>query len=80
VGKIIITGPGRSGTTFLVQLLTRLHFDTGWEPYREPYFNAQRAGCEIKLDFDLESAAAEAKATIEAAPRNTPVTIPTAAE
>lgn len=30
--KIIITGTGRAGTTFLVQLLTELHLDTGYPP------------------------------------------------
>ena len=29
-GKVIITGPGRSGTTFLVSLLTELGYDTGF--------------------------------------------------
>lgn len=29
-GKVIITGPGRSGTTFLVVLLTELGYDTGF--------------------------------------------------
>lgn len=45
-GKILITGPGRSGTTFVVQLLTRLGLDTGFTPYREPTKNGCRAGCE----------------------------------
>ena len=47
MGKIIITGPGRSGTTFLVQLLTRLGFDTGFEPYNETGYKPElRAGLE----------------------------------
>lgn len=29
-GKVLITGPGRSGTTFLVVLLTELGYDTGF--------------------------------------------------
>ena len=52
--KIIITGPGRSGTTFLVQLLTRLGLDTGYEPYKEPYLPEQRAGCEWVIDIDFD--------------------------
>jgi len=32
VHKVIITGTGRSGTTFLVRLLTELGFDTGYTP------------------------------------------------
>lgn len=49
---ILITGPGRSGTTFLVQLLTRLGLDTGFTPYEEPYYDTIRAGCEQRLPFD----------------------------
>lgn len=30
MGKIIITGTGRAGTTFLMQLLTRMGMDTGY--------------------------------------------------
>ncbi len=43
---IIITGPGRSGTTFLVQLLTKLHFDTGFTDEYLPIDNQVRAGLE----------------------------------
>jgi len=44
---VFITGPGRSGTSFLVQLLTRLDFDTGYEAYiYEGYHPEVRAGCE----------------------------------
>lgn len=46
MGKIIITGSGRAGSTFLVQLMTRLGFDTGLEPYKEVYDDDVRAGCE----------------------------------
>lgn len=31
-GRIIITGTGRTGTTFLVQLFSELGFDTGYRP------------------------------------------------
>ncbi len=60
MGKIIITGPGRSGTTFLVQLLTRLGFDTGFEPYSEVGYRADlRAGLEWpildQIDFSKQS-------------------------
>lgn len=30
--QVVITGTGRSGTTFLVELLTHLGFDTGYDP------------------------------------------------
>lgn len=70
MGKIIITGPGRSGTTFLVQLLTRLGFDTGFEPDTEPYVNEIRAGCEWKLHFNADIDPHDAiKDRIAAAPR-----------
>lgn len=57
MGKIIITGPGRSGTTFLLQLLQRLGFDTGWEVGEEPYHEELRAGCEWNehVDFDVDT-------------------------
>lgn len=45
-GKTIITGSGRCGTTFLIQLLTRLDFNTGFTPYEEPYIPDLRAGSE----------------------------------
>jgi hypothetical protein len=52
--KVIITGPGRSGTSFLIQLLTRLGLDTGFEPYAEPFYDNIRAGCEYEMEwFDL---------------------------
>lgn len=67
-GKIIITGPGRSGTTFLVQLLTRLGFDTGFEPYKEPVGESKRAGCEYIMEwFGLPIK--EKRANLEKAPR-----------
>lgn len=55
---IFITGPGRSGTSFLMQLLTRLGMDTGFEPYNERYSDVIRAGCELSLSFfhELEGA------------------------
>lgn len=51
--KIIITGTGRSGTTFLVQLLTEVGLDTGYSPQRirEDYFEHCHAG----LEHDLEN-------------------------
>jgi len=50
-GKVFITGPGRSGTSFLVQLLTRLGMDTGYEPYNEEFLDNLRAGCEYPGDY-----------------------------
>lgn len=44
--KLIIAGSGRSGTTFLVQLLTRLNYHTGYMPYEEAVYEYKRAGCE----------------------------------
>ena len=67
-GKIIITGPGRSGTTFLVQLLTRLGLDTGFEPYKEPFSEDKRAGCEWQLDW-FGLSIKEKRASLEKTPR-----------
>jgi hypothetical protein len=49
--KVIITGTGRAGTTFLVRLLTELGFDTGYTSrnWTRSYF----AHCEAGLEHDL---------------------------
>lgn len=47
MGHIIITGTGRAGTTFLVQLYTILGFDTGFSNIKESYHNNCNAGMEI---------------------------------
>lgn len=46
--KIIITGTGRAGTTFLVRLLTELGLDTGYTPatWQRDYFAHCSAGLE----------------------------------
>ena len=46
--KIIITGPGRSGTTFLMIMFTLMGFDTGFtkENYRDFIFKNCNAGLE----------------------------------
>lgn len=69
MGKILIVGPGRSGSTFLVQLLTRLGFDTGWEPFREPYFDHVRAGCEWRIELDLAAPHDEWRKALSRLPR-----------
>ena len=70
MGKIIITGPGRSGTTFLIQLLTRLGMDTGFSPESETYLTGIRAGCEWPIEINVgEETNDEIRANIEAAPR-----------
>ncbi len=69
LAKVIITGPGRSGTTFLVQLLTRLGFDTGYTPHDEHYNDKWRAGCEKRIELDLGSTVEEWKAELAVAPR-----------
>jgi hypothetical protein len=45
--KLMILGAGRSGTTFLVKLLTRLDLYTGYSPYNEIDLGTSRAGCEF---------------------------------
>jgi hypothetical protein len=49
--KIIITGTGRAGTTFLVQLLTELGLDTGYtsRSWSQAYFRH----CDAGLEFDI---------------------------
>lgn len=49
--KIIITGAGRSGTSFLTKVFTRLGYDTGMVPYEESYSDEHRAGCELSINF-----------------------------
>ena len=48
VHKLVITGTGRAGTTFLVQLLTELGLDTGYAPGggSEDYYEHCSAGME----------------------------------
>ena len=47
MSHIIITGTGRTGTTFLVQLYTILGFDTGFSDIKENYHKNCNAGMEI---------------------------------
>ena len=47
--KVIITGPGRSGTTLLMQLLTDLGFDTGFGRESMPVSDISHAGLEQGL-------------------------------
>jgi hypothetical protein len=46
---VIISGTGRAGTTFLVQLLTELGFDTGFTSKTDGVFAACHAGMERDL-------------------------------
>lgn len=68
MGKVIITGPGRAGTSFLVRLLTRLGEDTGFTRERDSYDPKLRAGCEQKAIVDLINEKAT-RATISDMPR-----------
>jgi hypothetical protein len=69
MGKIIITGSGRAGTSFLLLLLNRLGFDTGYPMYQEPYNDGTRAGCEWQINATYEEADSVIKAAIDEAPR-----------
>jgi hypothetical protein len=63
MAHIIITGPGRSGTTFLLRLLTVLGFDTGFKPDDQFYYDNLRAGFEyISEDFSFDEPAPGHKA------------------
>lgn len=46
---VVITGTGRSGTTFLMELLTTLGLDTGFDPSNINKHLIARAGLEINL-------------------------------
>lgn len=48
--RVIICGTGRAGTSFLVRLLTRLGYDTGYSPDNEQFHTHIRAGCEHRTD------------------------------
>lgn len=52
MGKIIITGTGRSGTSFLVHLLSALGMDTGYteEECAKELSNACKGGCEHTIE------------------------------
>lgn len=45
--RILIAGTGRAGTSFLVRLLTRLGYDTGYSSHKDDFNPITRAGCEI---------------------------------
>ncbi len=49
VHKVIITGTGRAGTTFLVQLLTALGLETGFKDIHEGVYENCHAGMERDL-------------------------------
>lgn len=49
--KLIITGTGRAGTTFLVQLLTELGLETGFSPGTKPA--SYHEHCHAGLEHDL---------------------------
>lgn len=52
--KILITGTGRCGTTFLIKLFTFLEFDTGYtkENYMESIYKNCNSGMEKKITED----------------------------
>lgn len=62
--KIVITGPGRSGTTFLMELLHELGYDTG----EGTILKDQRAGWEYD-QIDFSSTPEEVKLQLSQAPR-----------
>lgn len=51
MGKILITGTGRAGTTVLVEILTNMGYDTGFQTvYEYQYDEASHAGLESRID------------------------------
>ena len=70
MGKVIVTGPGRSGTTFVIRLFAHLGFDCGFEPGQAPYKEELRAGCEWQSGIDYEQSDPDVlRESIEAGPR-----------
>jgi hypothetical protein len=69
MGKVIITGAGRAGTTFLVRLLTRLGFDTGFTPGAEPFCKEWRSGSEWQAYVDYNDISFDQiRQTLDASP------------
>lgn len=52
-GKVLITGTGRSGTTFLIKLFSFLEFDTGFS--RESYKNSIFSNCNSGMEHGIGS-------------------------
>lgn len=50
-GHVIISGTGRAGTTFLIQLLTLLGLDTGFTPQQLAQHISPRAQAGLERDF-----------------------------
>jgi hypothetical protein len=50
MGKILITGTGRAGTTFLTQVFTALGYDTGYDHPTAHFFKHCNAGYERLLE------------------------------
>lgn len=56
--KVLITGTGRSGTSFLVQILTLQGINTGFKDYITDFHQGHRAGMEIGVG-NIESMQAD---------------------
>lgn len=67
-GKVFIVGGGRSGTSFIVRLLTRLGIDTGFSTSDEHYNESARAGCESEIGINIEQSAEQIRETFELYP------------
>lgn len=73
-GRVVIAGPGRSGTTFLVALLTELGFDTGFDRDDLETIDARnRAGLETGLYRHLHERSPISPAYILKSPMNSTV-------
>lgn len=53
--KILITGTGRNGTTFLIRLFTELGFDTGFNKKNYHKHIAKNCNAGMEKDWDAES-------------------------
>jgi hypothetical protein len=62
-GHVVITGTGRAGTTFLVQLLTNLKLDTGFSPESIPRCLDENARAGLENDVRKDGAPYIVKST-----------------
>lgn len=69
LNKIIITGAGRSGTSFLVQLMTLMGEDTGYLSMTDSFEDQVRAGCEWQLMNYAKTSKEDAVNILNGAPR-----------
>ena len=53
MGKVILAGTGRAGTSLIMQILTEMHYDTGMHSQSYGWNENIRAGMELPLPFEV---------------------------